>query len=68
MAGLGVVLRDENGQVIASMAEKVSLLNFVATAIEEALAIVKCYFCSRYWSHFRHCGRRLGDYYQFFEE
>ncbi|XP_065621510.1 uncharacterized protein LOC136064118 [Quercus suber] len=41
MAGPGVVIRDENGQVIASMAEKVSLLNFVATAIEEALAIVK---------------------------
>ena len=30
MAGLGVVICNEKGQVIASMAEKVSLLNFVA--------------------------------------
>lgn len=39
MAGLGVVICDEKGQIIASMAEKVSLLNFVA--ILEALAAVK---------------------------
>ena len=39
MAGLGVVICNEKGQVIASMAEKVSLLNFVA--ILEALAAVK---------------------------
>lgn len=36
MAGLRVVICDEKGQVIASMAEKVSLLNVV-----EALAAVK---------------------------
>ena len=39
MAGVGVIIRDEKGQIIASMAEKVPLPNSVAAL--EAVAAVK---------------------------
>ena len=42
-AGVGVIIRDEEGQIIASMAEKVPLPNSVA-ALEVVAAVKTLYF------------------------
>ena len=44
-AGVGVIIRDEEGQIIASMAEKVPLPNSVA-ALEVVAAVKTLYFAA----------------------
>ena len=44
-AGVGVIIRDEEGQIIASMAEKVPLPNSIA-ALEAVAAVETLYFAA----------------------